>query len=85
MGYYVNNNLVKGEVVEYETSYHWIIFCNLRAVFTLLLAPLIDRWTDEFVITNKRVIIKTGLIKRDTLEMNLSKIESVHIDQSILT
>ena len=84
MGHYVNNNLVKGERVEYETSYHWIIFCNFRAVFTLMLAPLIDRWTDEFVITNKRVIIKTGLIKRDTLEMNLSKIESVHIDQSIL-
>ena len=74
MGKYVDNNLVRDEHVEYETGYHWIIFCNLRAVFTLFIAPLIDKYTDEFAITNKRVIIKTGLIRRKTLEMNLSKI-----------
>jgi len=84
MGKYVDDNLVRGEHVEYETGYHWIIFCNLRAVFTLFIAPLIDRYTDEFAITNKRVIIKTGLISRKTLEMNLSKIETVKVDQSIL-
>ena len=84
MGRYVNNNLVKGENVEYETTYHWIIFCNLRAIFTLFLAPLIDKYADEFAITNKRVIIKKGLIRRDTFEMNISKIESVNVDQSIL-
>ena len=84
MGKYVNNNLVTGEKVEYETSYHWIIFCNLRAIFTLFIAPLIDWHTDEFAITNKRIIIKTGLIRRDTFEMNLSKIESISVDQSIL-
>jgi uncharacterized membrane protein YdbT with pleckstrin-like domain len=45
---------------------------------------MIDRYTDEFAITNKRVIIKTGLISRKTFEMNHSKIESVNVDQSIL-
>jgi len=84
MGNYVNNNLIRGEVVEYETSYHWIIFFSLRALFTLFIAPLIDRWSDEFAITNKRVIIKTGLIRRSTIELNLSKIESVNVDQGIL-
>jgi uncharacterized membrane protein YdbT with pleckstrin-like domain len=84
MGYYVNNNLVRGETVEYETTYHWIIFFNLKAIFSLFLIPIIDRWTDEFVITNKRIIMKTGLIRRKTFEMNLSKIESVNVDQSIL-
>ena len=84
MGHYVNNNLIKDEQVELETTYHWIIFCNLRAILTLFIAPLIDKYTDEFVITNKRVIIKTGLISRRTLEMNLSKIESVNIDQGVL-
>ncbi|PKP13316.1 MAG: hypothetical protein CVU08_05870 [Bacteroidetes bacterium HGW-Bacteroidetes-3] len=67
-----------------ETTYHWIIFFSLRALFTLFIAPLIDRYTDEFAITNKRVIIKTGLISRKTFEMNHSKIESVNVDQSIL-
>jgi uncharacterized membrane protein YdbT with pleckstrin-like domain len=84
MGKYVDNNLVKEEQVEHETTYHWIIFCNLRAILTLFIAPHIDKYTDEFAITNKRVIIKTGLISRKTFEMNHSKIESVNVDQGIL-
>lgn len=84
MGKYIDNNLIKDEYVELETTYHWIIFCNLRAVFTLFIAPLIDKYTDEFAITNKRVIIKTGLISRRTFEMNHTKIESVNVDQGIL-
>ena len=84
MGKYVNDNLINDECVELETTYHWIVFFSLRSLFTLFIAPLIDRYTDEFAITNKRVIIKTGLISRKTFEMNHSKIESVNVDQSIL-
>lgn len=84
MGKYINNNLIKEEKVVLETTYHWIIFCNLRAFMTLFIAPFIDKKTDEFAITNKRVIIKTGLISRRTFEMNHSKIESVNVDQGIL-
>ena len=84
MGTYIDNNLIKDEQVEFETTYHWIIFCNLRALLTLFIAPLIDKYSDEFAITNRRVIIKTGLISRKTFEMNLSKIESVNVDQGIL-
>ncbi|WP_366183897.1 PH domain-containing protein [Flavobacterium ovatum] len=84
MGKYIDNNLIKDEKVELETTYHWIIFCNLRSIITLGLAPIIDKYTDEFAITNKRVIIKTGLISRKTFEMNHSKIESVNVDQGIL-
>jgi len=84
MGKYVNNNLIKDEKVEYETTYHWIIFCNLWALITLFISPLIHKLTDEFAITNKRVIIKTGLISRKTFEMNHGKIESVNVDQGIL-
>ena len=84
MGNYIQENLIKDEQIEFETTYHWIIFCNLRAVFTLFIAPMLDRYSDEFAITNKRIIVKTGLISRKTLEMNLSKIESVNVDQSIL-
>jgi uncharacterized membrane protein YdbT with pleckstrin-like domain len=35
------------------------------------------------VITNKRIVIKRGWISRKTLEMNLNKIETVNVDQSI--
>jgi uncharacterized membrane protein YdbT with pleckstrin-like domain len=84
MGKYVDNNLINGEKVELETTYHWVIFFNLKAILTLFIVPLIDKYTDEFAITNKRVIIKTGLISRKTFEMNHSKIESVNVNQSIL-
>ncbi|WP_373707936.1 PH domain-containing protein [Kaistella sp.] len=84
MGTYVKNNLISGEHVQYETSYHWIIFISLRSLLTLFIAPILDRWTDEFAITNKRVIVKTGLIRRRTVELNLTKIESVNVNQSVL-
>jgi uncharacterized membrane protein YdbT with pleckstrin-like domain len=84
MSNYVQSNLIAGEKVEYETTYHWVIFVSLRSLFTLFIAPLIDRYTDQFAITNKRVVIKTGLIRRKTIELNLSKIESVNVDQTVM-
>jgi uncharacterized membrane protein YdbT with pleckstrin-like domain len=84
MGSYVSNNLISGETVVYETHLHWITFLSFKGLFTLFLAPLFARWTSEFAVTNQRVVIKTGLIARDTLEMNLQKIESVGVDQSLL-
>ena len=83
MGSYVDNNLIKDEHVIYETKYHWKIFFTLSGLFTLFIVPALKRWSDEFVITNKRVIIKTGIFARNTFEMNLNKIESVNVDQSI--
>jgi uncharacterized membrane protein YdbT with pleckstrin-like domain len=82
MGTYVNNHLIKDESVIIETNYHWIIFVSWYGLFTLLLGPAITRWSSEFVITNRRIIIKQGFIARKTFEMNLSKIESVNVDQS---
>lgn len=84
MGHYVDNNLVEDERVEYETDFHWIIFFSLPSIMTLFLKPIIEMWTSEFTITNKRVIIKTGLISINTVEINLQRIESVNVDQSIL-
>ncbi len=84
MGHYINNNLIRDEQVEFETQYHWVIFFTWKALLSLFIYPMIKRYSDEFAVTNKRVIIKTGLIARKTLEMNLNKIESVNVDQSIL-
>ena len=84
MSGYVENNLIAGEKIEYETTYHWVIFLSFRALFTLFISPIMDRYTDEFAITNKRVVIKTGLISRKTVELNLSKIESVNVDQTFM-
>jgi uncharacterized membrane protein YdbT with pleckstrin-like domain len=38
----------------------------------------------EFGITDKRVLIKVGLIRRQSLETLLTKIESIQVNQGIL-
>ncbi|HVC53228.1 MAG TPA: PH domain-containing protein [Stellaceae bacterium] len=40
--------------------------------------------TTDLAVTDRRVIYKTGLISRHTLEMNRSKVESVDVNQSLL-
>ncbi|HOG39857.1 MAG TPA: PH domain-containing protein [Syntrophorhabdaceae bacterium] len=84
MGRYINSIIVSGEHVVFETKLHWRIYFTLRAFFTLFISPIIKQATCEFVITNKRVILKVGLIKRRTFEMNLQKIESVKVEQSVV-
>ena len=84
MGNYVDSHLIMGETVVYSAKLHWIIYMTAKAILTLWIAPFIQRATSEFAITTKRVIIKEGLIARRTLEMNLSKIETVNVDQSII-
>jgi hypothetical protein len=47
------------------------------------LHAFIRRATTEVVITNRRVIYKTGLVARHTIEMNRDKVQSVEIEQSV--
>ena len=48
------------------------------------LPAFVARRTSEFAVTNKRVLIKTGLIRCHSLETLLSKIESIGVTQGIL-
>ena len=43
----------------------------------------IRRATTEIVVTDRRVIYKKGLLSRHTVEMNITKIETVDVEQSI--
>ncbi len=83
MGTYVETNLTPNERVVHQAKNHWIIFISPRAVLSLGLLPLIDWFTNEFAITNRRILIKEGLFSRRTIEMNLGKVESVGVDQTI--
>ena len=38
----------------------------------------------EIIVTNRRIIFKTGFISRNSIEMNLDKVESVVVRQGIL-
>src|SRR4029077_3646405 len=48
------------------------------------LDALIRRSTTELAVTDRRVIYKTGIFQRHSMEMNRSKVETVGGDQSIL-
>jgi uncharacterized membrane protein YdbT with pleckstrin-like domain len=48
-----------------------------------LLKVWFKRWTTEIVVTNKRIIYKSGFISRSTVEMNLDKVESVQVEQTV--
>jgi uncharacterized membrane protein YdbT with pleckstrin-like domain len=50
----------------------------------LAIGPAIARATTELAVTNRRVIHKTGFIRRHTIEMSRSQIESVDVDQGMI-
>jgi hypothetical protein len=59
-------------------------FAAMLVVSPLLwLRAWIARVATEIAVTNRRVIIKRGLFRRSTMEMNAGQIESVEIEQSI--
>jgi uncharacterized membrane protein YdbT with pleckstrin-like domain len=50
----------------------------------LLIQQWFQWWITEIAVTNRRVIYKKGFVRRQTNEMNMDKVESVKINQSIL-
>jgi len=50
----------------------------------LAIGPAITRATTELAVTNRRIIYKRGFIRRHTVEMNRSQVESVDVDQGML-
>ena len=55
----------------------------LLAGVCVLLGYLKRRGT-EMVVTNKRILIKTGLVSRKTFELLLSKVESIGVQEGLL-
>lgn len=59
-------------------------------VFFILFAALtgissfINYSTSEFGVTNQRVLVKVGWIRRHSLEVFLTKVEGIGVDQGIL-
>lgn len=65
-------------------------------VFILFISPVLillglwslaqawfKRWTTEIAVTDHRIVYKHGFIRRRTIEMNMEKVESVDVSQSI--
>jgi uncharacterized membrane protein YdbT with pleckstrin-like domain len=59
-------------------------FALALVAVVLLVQEWFRWWVTEIAVTNRRVIYKKGFIRRRTNEMNMDKVESVQVDQSIL-
>jgi uncharacterized membrane protein YdbT with pleckstrin-like domain len=49
-----------------------------------IIRTFVSYFSTEFAVTNKRIIAKTGLFRRRSLEMLLSKVESIGVNQPIM-
>jgi len=49
----------------------------------MLVPPFVAYQTTEFGVTNKRLIVKTGLVRRRTLELLLRQVEAIAVDQGL--
>ena len=63
-----------------------LLFSFLFLLLAILYAikALFIKLTTEFAVTNKRIVAKSGFIRRHTLEIFLSKVESISVSQNIL-
>jgi uncharacterized membrane protein YdbT with pleckstrin-like domain len=79
--------LFEGSRVE-GTQYQQIVYAAGVVAILIgainLLAAIIRRSGAEFAVTNKRVIFKTGVVRRSSEEIFLSKVESVTVNEGML-
>ena len=88
---YIDDSLIAGEVVVHRARVSWWSQAGHVVLGIVLLPVLVGlvflgiAWvrihSTELAITNKRVIAKFGFVKRDTVEINLSKVEAVRVEQ----
>jgi uncharacterized membrane protein YdbT with pleckstrin-like domain len=56
-----------------------LLVCGVVAI----LMGMVRRNATEMAVTNRRVVIKTGLLSRKTIEMLLSKVESIEVSETV--
>src|ERR1035437_6143796 len=57
-----------------------LIVCGVVAI----LLGMVRRNATEMALTNRRVVIKTGIVGRKTIEMLLNKVESIEVSETVL-
>lgn len=92
---YLRAILVLAVAVAIMTASFWLadeqprfyaqVLAAIAAVLGLLmvLAVFIRRHATEIVVTDRRVIFKRGILSRHSVEMNVSKIETVDVEQGL--
>ena len=61
----------------------WIAAIFAAGAILLFIPAWLSRFGTEIAVTDRRIILKRGLFQRHTIEINMDKVESVDVDQSI--
>ncbi|HEY4999543.1 MAG TPA: PH domain-containing protein [Usitatibacter sp.] len=90
---YIDDSLVEGETLIHRARVSWwsqlgfVLLGIVTLVVGVGLIFLVIAWirvrSTEVAITNRRVIFKTGLVTRRTVEINLEKVESLRVEQGL--
>jgi uncharacterized membrane protein YdbT with pleckstrin-like domain len=62
----------------------WTALALAVLALITMLPPWVRSISSEFAVTNKRVLVKVGLVRRHSLELLLQKVEGIGVDQGIL-
>ncbi|MCA3069129.1 MAG: PH domain-containing protein [Rhodocyclaceae bacterium] len=94
MASYVEQALTRGESVLHLGRTSWwslsgylvlgVVLLPVGVGLILLALAWVKQRSTELAVTNKRVITKFGFIQRDTVELNIQKVESVQVQQGIM-
>jgi uncharacterized membrane protein YdbT with pleckstrin-like domain len=90
---YIDESLVEGETLIHRARISWwsqfgmVLVGIVTLVVGVGLVFLAIAWirvrSTEIAITNRRVIVKTGFVKRHTVEINLEKVEALKVEQGL--
>ena len=73
-----------GAVVSWGAFIVFLILVEIVPVAAAALNAYTNMKTAEFAVTNKRVLMKCGFINRRSVEIMLTKVESITVNQGIL-
>jgi uncharacterized membrane protein YdbT with pleckstrin-like domain len=59
----------------------WALLAPALGVI-ILLAAILKRQSSDFAVTNKRVMMKTGIFNTRSIELLLAKVEAIAVDQT---
>ncbi len=62
----------------------WLVLVGAFCILYALGSACIIFYFSEYGVTSRRVLMKVGMIQRNSLEVFVTKIEAIHVDQSIV-
>jgi uncharacterized membrane protein YdbT with pleckstrin-like domain len=79
VGYTIRSPRSPGEIEA------WVLSRLIFTISTIALLVRVIRWlTAEYVLTDRRLVVKTGWLRRDLIEVWLPKIEGIQAHQTIV-